>query len=183
MLLDGLRISEVTGMNWSDIDMTTGEYKIERQRLYRAKIGSYEDDPKSNTSKRFGAVPKDILKLMQKMKVQQAKDKLQSGTKWIDTDAVFKDWNGRPKRSNQIYNYWKKFCRDNELKYINPHGLRHTYASMLLYMDLDIKEIQTMMGHSQPSTTENIYIHLIEDHEKKSKEISNKVQNLIKDIK
>jgi|GEM_PF-6367338 len=183
MMMNGLRISEVTGLNWSDIDLDSGQFKIKRERLYRAKLGAYEDDPKSKKSKRYGTFTDDILQLLKKWSAQQKEDRLRIGSRWIASDAVFTDWDGRPTRPNQIYNYWKKFCRDNDLRYIPPHGLRHTYASMLLYMDMDLKEIQEGLGHSQASTTLNIYAHLIEDRRKKSRETTDKVQTLIQSMK
>lgn len=62
-----------------------------------------------------------------------------------------------------ILDYLKIFCEDNGLKETHIHALRHTHASMMKWLGYDIVDVSADLGHSEKSTTLNIYSHMFED--------------------
>lgn len=75
---------------------------------------------------------------------------------------------GEPIRPNYVSQHFKLVLKNNNLREITFHELRHTCASLLLKSGISMKDIQAWLGHSNYNTTANIYAHL----ESSSKEIT-----------
>lgn len=174
VIFTGLRKGELAGLKWEDFDWDKSTIKIKRTRLYKAELGVYEDTPKSDKGSRTETVPKEILDLFKRLLNEQRKQKIKLGTKWEDSDYVLINEFGAPIYPNNIYKFFKTFQLRNNLRYVSLHKLRHTHASMLAYLKIDHAQISKRLGHSQTSTTENIYIHLFEEVDS---EISDKLSN------
>ena len=67
---------------------------------------------------------------------------------------------GAPYKPNFVTDHFKRILRKNGLRMIRFHDLRHTCASLLLKNHVAMKDIQSWLGHSNYSTTANIYAHL-----------------------
>jgi len=77
------------------------------------------------------------------------------------SERLFIQHNGKPLFPDTV-NYWlKRFCKENGFAHINPHALRHTFATLQLTAGVDIRTLQSRTGHSQASTLTNIYSHVI----------------------
>ena len=68
---------------------------------------------------------------------------------------------GRSLGPDYVSHHFKLLLEKNKLPHIRFHDLRHTAGSLLLEDGVDIKTIQEFLGHSQASTTTNIYLHSI----------------------
>ena len=79
--------------------------------------------------------------------------------------------NGLPMHPDTATGWMKSFSERHNLPHINPHAFRHTMASMLYYSHVDTISISRRLGHAQPSTTSNIYAHVIADADQKNAEI------------
>ena len=79
--------------------------------------------------------------------------------------------NGLPMHPDTATGWMKSFSERHNLPHINPHAFRHTMASMLYYSHVDTISISRRLGHAQPSTTTNIYAHVIADADQKNAEI------------
>ena len=73
---------------------------------------------------------------------------------------VFMDELGERMRANYLTSAFPKFLESHGLRHIRFHDLRHSCASLLLANDVPMKQIQEWLGHSDISTTANIYSHL-----------------------
>lgn len=166
MLFGGLRKSEVLGLNWEDIDFENNTVKVCRTRQIAPGIGVYEDTPKTEKSNRVISLPAEIFDMLKDLKVQQLERKLLLQNKYIDSPAVIQDYEGECLYPQALQRWLVSFCDKNNLKYIGLHGLRHTHASMLANMGTDKMQLSRRLGHSQLSTTLNIYTHLFEDTDK-----------------
>ena len=61
LILTGVRIGELHGLKWSDIDFKNNIVRIERSRIYSSGVGTYEKDPKTRTSKRIVPFHQDLV--------------------------------------------------------------------------------------------------------------------------
>lgn len=165
-LFGGLRKGEIAGLNWEDVDFETGQISIKRTRMIQNGKGIYEDVPKTKKSIRTITLPSQVISLLHSLKAQQAEEKLMTGSKWEDSPALLKNSFGSPIYPQMLHRWFTNFIKENGLPYITLHGLRHTHTSLLAYMQTDKLEISKRLGHSQLSTTLNIYTHLFEDSDK-----------------
>ena len=164
-LFGGLRNGEIMGLNWDDFDENERTISIHRTR-YIKKGGIYEDVPKTQKSIREITLPDNVIALLKELKIQQMKEHLILGNKWENSPAIFKNSMGNHMHPNATAKWLRKFLKRNDLPYISMHGLRHTHTSLLAYLNTDKLVISRRLGHSQLSTTLNIYTHIFEEPDK-----------------
>jgi integrase len=87
--------------------------------------------------------------------------------KLTDRDLVFPAWDGSPQRPNSFGSTWSKLARELGLA-VPFHGLRHTHASQLIDMGVDVVTIARRLGHSSPAITLQIYAHLFQKDDGKA---------------
>lgn len=85
----GMRIGEILGLRWSDIDLVKGTLRIPRTLNYLAKYHFIETRGKTKASRRNMLLPRFLIVLIKKHATLQLEKKEQAGTKWIDRDLVF----------------------------------------------------------------------------------------------
>ena len=90
------------------------------------------------------------------------------GNCYHESDYIYVNDLGEPIRPNYVSQHFKIVLKNNNLREITFHELRHTCASLLLKSGISMKDIQAWLGHSNYNTTANIYAHL----ESSSKEIT-----------
>jgi integrase len=76
---------------------------------------------------------------------------------------------------NTISKWFSKFLVDNNLKKITFHQLRHTSASVLLQEGINVREVSKRLGHSNTSTTWNIYSHVLKSADQGASDVMEKV--------
>lgn len=155
----GFRNGELLGLEWKDIDFNTGVISICRTSLYTKEMGIFTDTTKTKGSQRSLKLQSDILPLLKSFKAAQAEDRLSLGDAWEDTDRLFTAWNGKPMGRTTPLNWLIKFCNRNGLRRVNVHSFRHLNASLLISSGVDVRTVSSALGHSQTSTTLNIYAH------------------------
>ena len=175
----GLRRGEVLGLEWSDIDWQKGMLSIVRTSQYRNKnTGMYTDTPKTDLSTRYILVPDEVLNELSLLKEEIDEQRFNCGDQWIETNRLFVKWNGEPMFPNTPYRYLLSFCEKNGLEFKGIHSFRHAFATNLITSnEVDIKTVSSLLGHSQTSTTLNIYTHEVAKANAKG---MNVMANLIK---
>ena len=161
LLFGGLRKGEILGLNWADVDFKEQTIYVHRTRMIGPKIGLYEDTPKTASSVRHVALPKQVMDTLKRVQVQQKKRQFELG--YIASDAVIQGITGQPLYPQVLQRWFTRFIERSGLPPITLHGLRHTHASMLAHMNTDKMQISERLGHSELSTTLNIYTHLFEN--------------------
>ena len=96
-------------------------------------------------------------------KLQQERNRGMCGDKWQETNRVFVHDDGSPVHINRPYNWLKKVCKNNGMRFCDLHSLRHFHASVLIYAGVDPVTVSRDMGHSCPSTTTSIYCHMFQE--------------------
>lgn len=173
LLFSGMRKSELFGLNWSDVNILTGETSIHRTRqIERENYKIYEDNTKTYNSTRIIKLPEEVISLMLLLKEQQQARQKLIPDEWQDNDALLKGQFGQPMYPELLHRWFTVFLERNNLSHISLHGLRHTHTAMLAYMNADKMLISKRLGHSQLSTTMNIYTHLFEGNNTIASELS-----------
>ena len=170
-LISGARRGEILGLKWDKVDFQNKQIYICNNILYSPDIGVYESTPKTDTSKRFIALPEETMQLLRQYREWQLTERLRLGSYYQDQGFLFTQENGNPMHPDSVTDYFTKFSKKYCLPHINPHAFRHTMASMLYYNGVDSISISKRLGHAQVSTTANIYAHVIEQADKKNAEI------------
>ena len=178
MLFCGLRRSEVTGLKRKHIDMVNRTVTIEDTRHYTGGRYVSGEGTKTNASMRVLSLPEfvfnDIMTLISTHEENARRDENLPEPDYLILGA----W-GEPIYPGSLYFWLKDFERRYDLPDVNLHGLRHTYASMLKWAGRDVMEIQSQLGHSQPTTTLNTYTHLFNEASIISRDIAHYMDDYI----
>lgn len=159
----GLRRGEVLGLEYKDFDFKKRTVSIVRTSNYRNKsTGIYTSTPKTKSSCRVLAVPDIILNLVKELKDEQLYQSFDCGDLWHDTDRLFITWCGEPMHPNTPYTWFERFCKENYLPFKGLHSFRHTFATQAITSGTDVATVSSVLGHSQTSTTLNLYTHAVQ---------------------
>ena len=158
----GMRRGEALGLEYKDINFETSVLSIRRTSNYHQGYGVYTDTPKTDSSYRSLYIQPKILTLIKLLKSEQKQQAIACGDQWVNTDRLFIKWNGEPLHPSAPYKWLKRFCEHENLPFKALHSFRHFVASQALASGVDAKSVSSMLGHSQTSTTLNIYAHVIQ---------------------
>ena len=111
------------------------------------------------------------MSLLREYRFSQLEQRFAMGDRWHNRDFVFTQENGEPMHPDSVTDWLTKFSKRHDLPHINAHAFRHTMASILYFNGVDSISISKRLGHAQPSTTTNIYAHIIEEADKKNADI------------
>lgn len=178
-LFCGLRKGEIMGLKFSDFDLDNQIVKINRQLVndasmadnpeaIRVKVDKYEltEKPPKKDSYRTLRVPKVIIKAVKtrKRKKEECKELYKE---FVDYDYIsFQEKTGLPHIPNSFNKYLYNICPKLSISNISVHGLRHTFATILIEQGVPIIKISALLGHSNPHTTFEIYCDVMEEKER-----------------
>jgi integrase len=164
----GVRLGELMGLEWQDVDFKNGIISINRSSQYLADMGVFTKVPKTESSIREIAIPEFIVSLLEEYKLWYEEQKSIYSELWTDSDRLFVQADGKPMHPSTISKWFVKYVGQIGLPVINFHGLRHTNASLLVAQNIDIAVISARLGHAQISTTLDFYVHPLLSHNKKA---------------
>lgn len=155
-----MRRGELAGLRWSDVDLERAQISVAQQRAKGA--GTVSAGPtKTRRSRRLlplDAVTADALRRHYK---EQGVERQTWGEAYEDHRLVFCLENGRPLHPDAITSRLRRIARRLDLPWIKVHGLRHTYATLLLKAGVHPKVVQERLGHGSISITMDTYSHAI----------------------
>ncbi len=172
----GLRRGEVLGLEYKDIDFHSGVVSIVRTSNYQTGLGVYTSTPKTKSSCRKILLQPNILDLIKQLKTEQHAKAIKCGDLWNETDRLFVTWCGKPMHPNTPYTWLKRFCEEENLPFKGLHSFRHTVATQAIIGGQNYKSVSSILGHSQTSTTMNIYAHATQES---NMEVFNCIADLI----
>lgn len=149
----GMRLGELRGLQWGDIE--GGTVHIHQQI---ATGGPQELSPlKTRTSgRRVLPLPGFVADALARERTLQLEERLRAGRRWgTGPDLVFKSPHGRPVRANDARLALKEIMDGAGLPAIHFHDLRHSTATLLLTLGVDMRSVQTILGHSSSRMTEH----------------------------
>ena len=164
----GVRLGELMGLEWQDIDFKNGIISINRSSQYLSDMGVFTKTPKTESSIREIAIPEFIISLLEEYKLWYEEQKSIYGELWTNSDRLFVQADGKPMHPSSISKWFVRYVSTIGLPVINFHGLRHTNASLLVAQNVDIAVVSARLGHAQISTTLDFYVHPLLSHNRKA---------------
>jgi len=150
-LRSGLRAGELCALSWGNVDLMAGTIDV-KSNYVRGQFTS----PKSRGSKRRVVIDAGLVNELVNAKPDSA----------ADDDLVFHNGEGKPLDWTQfLHGGWARALKAAGLTKFTPHGLRHSYASILLAYGEQIAFISKQLGHSNIGITLNTYSHLLPNQE------------------
>ena len=153
-LSTGLRIGEICALKWSDINVTDGILTVNRtiERIYiiEGKKKHTElviNTPKTKNSCREIPMNKELLGMLKPLK------------KVVNDDYYILTNDERPTEPRTYRNYYKRLMEKLDIPKLKYHGLRHSFATRCIEVGCDYKTVSVLLGHSNISTTLNLYVH------------------------
>lgn len=180
LLYTGMRRGELCGLSWDSIDFDNCLIDISQTSLYLPGKGIFNDKTKTEASKRVIKVPKEAIEVLRAHRKEQLQHKLKIGDQWIESGKVFTQWNGKPIYPGTVTKWFAAFVKKNNLPPIHLHSLRHTNATLLIASGADLRTISKRLGHSNMTTTSNIYAHAIKSADEKAAELLGDILHPIK---
>ena len=162
----GFRRGEVLGLKWDAIDFERGTISVIRTVTTITLDGKQteieQQSAKTKSSLRTLPLIGSFREYFLQVKEAQELNKQVCGNCYNhEYDGfVFVDELGERMRANYLTSAFPKFLEDHGLRRMRFHDLRHSCASLLLANDVPLKQIQEWLGHSDFTTTANIYAHL-----------------------
>jgi len=161
----GLRHGEVLGLSWDSVDMEKRTITIKQtlrdeRRLLPGGAGQVRSrlqEVKTKSSNRSLRMPEPVYQSFLRHQMSQSMNKILAGPQWLESGMVFTSSIGTPvNMSNNLKNY-KKFLKDNSLRFIRVHDIRHTYASLALETKVPLEAVSQSLGHADIGITKKIY--------------------------
>lgn len=153
-LSTGLRIGEICALKWSDINVTDGILTVNRtiERIYiiegeKKHTELVINTPKTKNSCREIPMNKELLGMLKPLK------------KVVNDDYYILTNNERPTEPRTYRNYYKRLMEKLDIPKLKYHGLRHSFATRCIEVGCDYKTVSVLLGHSNISTTLNLYVH------------------------
>lgn len=170
-MFTGCRRGELIALEWSDLDFAKGSVSITKSAC-RIKGQTITKATKTKGSERMIAVPAAVMALARQWRTEQKRYRLSIGSQWCGDDYVFIQWNGSQMSVGTPYQAFHRIINsynmqqereERKLPLIPLHGLRHTAATLLISQGVDIRTVSGRLGHSDTSTTLNIYAEYLEE--------------------
>lgn len=180
LLYTGMRRGELCGLEWSDIDFDNCLIDISRTSLYLSGKGIFNDDTKTEASKRVIKIPDEAIEILKEHRKEQMTAKFKLGDQWQESGKVFTQWNGKPIYPGTISKWFSAFIKKNNLPPIHLHSLRHTNATLLIASGADLRTVSKRLGHSNMTTTSNIYTHAIKSADERAAELLGDILHPVK---
>lgn len=164
----GLRRSEVLGLKWDSIDFEKQTVTI-KHTVVRMGTGNVveQDTTKTASSHRVYPLTPALDTAFRNLKKQEEDNEKKFKNLYVKNDYVFKWDYGKKYAPEHVTRHFKRLLKNAGMPEIRFHDLRHSCASMLVSKGFKLKDIQEWLGHSDISTTANIYAHLYMERKNK----------------
>ncbi|WP_245618129.1 site-specific integrase [Domibacillus tundrae] len=159
----GMRMGEVLGLRWSDIDFE-GKRIFIRQTLSKIdedSVYGFVDEGKTDAALRVVYVPDALLSNLRAHHEHILRERAVLADEYLQYDLVVCTKNGNWVHPNNFRRAFKVTVEQLGLPKIRLHDLRHTHATFLLANKVNPKIIQERLGHKNVTVTLNTYSHVL----------------------
>lgn len=159
LLYTGCRKGEALALTFGDIDRENKRLSITKSVAYNSNE-PYLKKPKTEAGERSIIIPDYLMNIMPKGKKK---------------DLLFCRERGKLMKKDFFDKAWKTWQKESGLD-LTAHQLRHGYATLLHEADIDVKDAQSLLGHADASTTQNIYTEV---SEKRKDEVAKRLNEFL----
>jgi integrase len=183
LLWTGMRVGEITGLRWSDIDLGEGTISVNHTLVYYQKGGKKGCGFAINTPKtKSGERTIPMMPIVKEAFLQEKKNQMDFGIKCNVTvddysDFIFVNRFGGVQHQGTLNKALRRIIRDCNYEVLDNgfdentitlpkfsnHSLRHTFTTRMCEADVNIKAMQAILGHADAETTLNIYATATKD--------------------
>ena len=160
-IITGARRGELVALKFSDFDYVKGQVTISRA-VIKVDGSDYQIKPPKDYEVRTVTINEHCIELVKQLQVEQERERQRLGNKWVGDEWLFTKWNGEIMNVQTPTRQFSKFLERHGLKHRKLHSLRHTSATLLLYGGINIRQVQSRLGHSELETTQKYLHHLSE---------------------
>ena len=176
-LFTGIRLGELLGLKFDDIDFENKTITI-RRTLNRLKIYDNSEkktdivigEPKTNKAKRTIPLQDFLVPLLKSHRAKMRMEQFKVANLYINDGFVMCNEFGKHLEPTTYQKFFKNMLKTAGIEDTNFHTLRHTFATRALESGFDVKVLADILGHADASTTLNKYAHALPDHKKTSME-------------
>jgi len=164
-LATGMRLGELRGLRWKDIDLEAGIIAISQI----IGPGGEPTTPKTAGSRRKIPIDPETIAVIRLHRKRQLEERMANGLVWLsDDDYVFSAKKGTPLAEGTVEEAFKEVQRKSGVPPIRFHDLRHTHATFLLRQGVHPKIVAERLGHSKVSITLDTYSHVLPDSQQEA---------------
>lgn len=161
----GMRIGEVCGLRWCDVDFEAGSISVKHSVAYAKGMGSFIKDTKTHDCRSIPIDPVGLLPFLKEiyeLDLGKMRTRGLVGTVEIGDCYILSEPGATFATTSYIRRAFKTFSETNALMGTNDelitfHGLRHTFATQWIRQGGDIKALQSILGHKDAMVTLNVY--------------------------
>ena len=184
----GMRIGEITGLQWDDINWKKNELNVRTTlKQYRENRGFYLDLPKTGSSARTIPLLPEMVRVLKEEQGKRKEEKKTAGTMWRPLPGmdqlVFLQKDGTPvsgqlvrQQLGRLIDGMNGICPSavkrksgngnnraeaEPMPHLTPHILRHTFATRAIERGIPPKVVQELLGHSSITMTLDLYTHVL----------------------
>ncbi|WP_270231835.1 site-specific integrase [Lactococcus formosensis] len=150
ILKTGLRFSEALALTPNDFDFSSQKLTIDKTWDYKSSKGTFQPTKNKSSKRKVQLDWQTAMQFSQLVKVYPVNQPI------FVKGRIF---------NSTVNNRLQVLCKKAEIPSISIHGLRHTHASLLLFADVSIATVARRLGHSSMSTTQETYLHIIQELE------------------
>lgn len=173
-LSTGLRIGELLGLRWEDVDFTSGLLCIYAGSRTEIVI----QEPKSKNSIRTIPLFPMALQELSQWKFGQQAERQAAGDAYIDSGMIVTNPLGGYVEPRTFKDYYNQILEMAGLRHLTFHALRHTFASRALEQGMDSKTLSMLLGHASVSFTLDTYTHVLIEQKKEGMKLMESLYNI-----
>ena len=154
----GMRIGEVCGLQWQDIDREKGVFRVSKtvERIWvDGKSSVIINTPKTKSSRREVPVSHSLM------------NQLRPFLRVMNPEHYIVSCAPSPCEPRILRNHFKRVMSELGMDSVRFHGLRHSFATKLIETGCDTKSVSVILGHSSVTTTMNLYVHPTQEQKRK----------------
>lgn len=160
-LHSGLRLGELLGMRWEDIDLENGRLAVRRVLHYVPGEGIICREPKTAKSRRTVLLGDVALDTLRRTRRRQLQARLSLGPAYRDHNFIFATAAGTPIFPGNLRRAFRRMVEKAGVDPLRFHDLRHTHASLLLARGVHPKVVSERLGHASIAITLDTYSHVL----------------------
>lgn len=168
-LFTGMRKGELMALQWKNVDFQNRrifvEYNLGVLLHQEGQDGKYHNtyelvSPKSKKSKRYVPMVDTVVEALKIQRERQEYNKRRYAEIYVESDFTFTEADGEIVNQKRFMNEYHSFLKKYGVSDCRFHDLRHSFASLMLQRGVDIKTLSDILGHSQISTSLDLYTHV-----------------------